>query len=50
MFDRIEAPTTQASMFTNMDSFNQVERNLTHILHIPLIPQRSTQQMIETLS
>ena len=50
MFGRIEAPTTQASMFTNMDSFNQVERNLTHILHIPHIPQRSTQQRIEAVS
>ena len=43
IFDRIEAPITQASVFTRLGDFNQVERNLTHI------PQRLIQQRIGTL-
>ena len=43
VFDRIEALITQASIFTRLGSFNQVESNSTHI------PQRSIQQRIRTL-
>ena len=43
IFDRIEAPITQASVFTRLGDFYQVECNLAHI------PQRSIQQRIKTL-
>ena len=43
IFDRIEAPITQASVFTRLGDFNQVECNLAHI------PLRSIQQRIGTL-
>ena len=32
IFDRIEAPITQASVFTRLGDFNQVKWNLAHIL------------------
>ena len=43
VFDRIEVLITQASVFSKLGNFNQVERNSTHI------PQRSIEQRIGTL-